>query len=277
LDAPLPRNIWPHAKTNGPCTNFFALGILLLALQPLVWSPRSSDLRESSRTSRCSWSKQTRVEGRVFLLRRPRQLSDQFMISRAQLTPGFVSSLSGNHALAARFVTAAQKAGLRRCFRDYPITPAWNILHELSQYRTIGVTDVSTEDKSRRITFVDWRGVRRRALRFPRTFSPVMALKRKRWASSLAVEFRPWSLCDTPARGPYTGCRPRPSQAPTCCRLYLAELSVTHSVLAGVPDSADLFPSGWRSKRAASPSVMCAVNHSFRGYPCHGADWRIPE
>src|SRR5438105_8931061 len=58
-----------------------------------------------------------------------------YEIPPAQLTPGLYRSMIGNQALALGFVTAAQKSSLRLLPARYPITPASDILHELSQYK----------------------------------------------------------------------------------------------------------------------------------------------
>ena len=61
-------------------------------------------------------------------------------------------NLSGNQALALGFVTAAQKAGLKLFLGSYPITPASDILHELSHYKDFGVLTFQAEDEIAAIT-----------------------------------------------------------------------------------------------------------------------------
>src|SRR5260370_1323871 len=75
-----------------------------------------------------------------------------YEIPPAQLTPGLYRSMSGNQALALGFVTAAQKAGLTLFQGSYPITPASDILHELSQYKDFGVMTFQAEDEIAAIT-----------------------------------------------------------------------------------------------------------------------------
>src|SRR5437763_10063863 len=75
-----------------------------------------------------------------------------YEIPPAQLTPGVYRNVSGNQALAMGFVTAAQKAGLNLFLGSYPITPASDILHELSQYKNFGVTTFQAEDEIAAIT-----------------------------------------------------------------------------------------------------------------------------
>src|SRR5256886_12422173 len=70
-----------------------------------------------------------------------------YEIPPAQLTPGLYRSLSGNQALALGFVTAAQKSGLTLFQGSYPITPASDILPELSTYKAFGVMTFQAEDE----------------------------------------------------------------------------------------------------------------------------------
>src|SRR5258708_12716437 len=75
-----------------------------------------------------------------------------YEIPPAQLTPGLYRSMSGNQALALGFVTAAQKSGLTLFQGSYPITPASDILHELSQYKDFGVMTFHAEDEIAAVT-----------------------------------------------------------------------------------------------------------------------------
>src|SRR5205823_6214120 len=75
-----------------------------------------------------------------------------YEIPPAQLAPGMYRNLSGNQALALGFITASQKSGLRLFQGSYPITPASDILHELSQYKDFGVMTFQAEDEIAAIT-----------------------------------------------------------------------------------------------------------------------------
>ena len=55
--------------------------------------------------------------------------------------------ISGNKATAYGLIAAAEKAGLRLFLGSYPITPATDILHELSKHKSLGVTTVQCEDE----------------------------------------------------------------------------------------------------------------------------------
>src|SRR5216684_1738567 len=140
------------AKSMDRCKNFFALGMC-------YWLYN----RSSEPTVR--WiedkfkNKPLLVEANKLALKGGYsycEATEAFQVSYeippAQLTPGLYRSMSGNQALALGFVTAAQKAGLTLFQGSYPITPASDILHELSQYKDFGVMTFQAEDEIAAIT-----------------------------------------------------------------------------------------------------------------------------
>ena len=78
----------------------------------------------------------------------------RYEIPPAKLAPGLYRNISGNSALALGFVAASQKAGLPLFLGSYPITPASDILHELSMYKEFGVITFQAEDEIAAITSV---------------------------------------------------------------------------------------------------------------------------
>ncbi len=61
--------------------------------------------------------------------------------------PGRYMDITGNKATAYGFIAAAEKAGLKLFLGSYPITPATDVLHELSKHKSLGVTTVQCEDE----------------------------------------------------------------------------------------------------------------------------------
>ena len=62
-------------------------------------------------------------------------------------TPGIYMDIMGNKATAYGFIAAAEKAGLKLFLGSYPITPATDVLHELSKHKSLGVITVQCEDE----------------------------------------------------------------------------------------------------------------------------------
>jgi 2-oxoglutarate/2-oxoacid ferredoxin oxidoreductase subunit alpha len=76
--------------------------------------------------------------------RRPRHLRGQ---ARPPLPPGTYTNITGNTALAWGLIAASQKSGLPLFYGTYPITPASDILHELSRHKNFGVRTLQAEDE----------------------------------------------------------------------------------------------------------------------------------
>ncbi|MBQ5403750.1 MAG: 2-oxoacid:acceptor oxidoreductase family protein, partial [Bacteroidales bacterium] len=70
-----------------------------------------------------------------------------YRIETADKTPGRYMDITGNKATAYGLIAAAEKAGLRLYLGSYPITPATDVLHELSKHKSLGVTTVQCEDE----------------------------------------------------------------------------------------------------------------------------------
>src|SRR6201984_2152714 len=140
------------AKSMDRCKNFFALGMCYW-LYNRSMDPTVRWIEDKFK------NKPLLVEANKLALKGGYsycEATEAFQISYeippAQLTPGLYRSLSGNQALALGFVTAAQKYGLTLFQGSYPITPASDILHELSQYKDFGVMTFQAEDEIAAVT-----------------------------------------------------------------------------------------------------------------------------
>ena len=70
-----------------------------------------------------------------------------YRVETKHKVPGRYMDLTGNKATAYGFIAAAEKAGLKLYLGSYPITPATDVLHELSKHKSLGVTTVQCEDE----------------------------------------------------------------------------------------------------------------------------------
>src|SRR5574337_275280 len=117
-----------------------------------------------------------------------------YEIPPARLAPGTYRNISGNSALALGFVAAAQKAGLALFQGSYPITPASDILHELSAFKNFGVVTFQAEDEIAAITSAIGAAYAG-ALAITATSGPGMALKTEPLGLAVAVEL-PIVVCE---------------------------------------------------------------------------------
>ena len=197
-----------------------------------------------------------------------------YEIPPAHLAPGLYRSVSGNQALALGFVTAAQKAGLTLFQGSYPITPASDILHELSQYKDFGVMTFQAEDEIAAITSsigAAYAG----ALAITTTSGPGMALKTEAMGLAIAVEI-PLVICDIQRGGPSTGLPTKTEQADLLQALFGRNSEAPIPVLAA-STPADCFWVALEASRIAIKYMVPVIVLSD-GYLANGAEpWRIPN
>jgi 2-oxoglutarate/2-oxoacid ferredoxin oxidoreductase subunit alpha len=197
-----------------------------------------------------------------------------YEIPPAQLTPGVYRNVSGNQALAMGFVAASQKAGLSLFLGSYPITPASDILHELSQYKNFGVITFQAEDEIAAITSsigASYTG----CLAITTTSGPGMALKTEAMGLAIATEI-PLVICDIQRGGPSTGLPTKTEQADLLQALFGRNSEAPIPVLAAATPG-DCFWVALEASRIALKYMIPVIVLSD-GYLANGAEpWRIPK
>src|SRR6201998_2080193 len=262
------------AKSMDRCKNFFALGMCYWLYN------RSMD--STSRWISDKFSKKPLlVEANPLAMKAGYsycEATEAFQISYeippAQLTPGLYRNMSGNQAIALGFVTASQKSGLKLFQGSYPITPASDILHELSQYKDFGVITFQAEDEIAAITSAIGAAYAG-ALAITTTSGPGMALKTEAMGLAVAVEI-PLVVCDIQRGGPSTGLPTKTEQADLLQALFGRTSDAPLPILATHTPS-DCF---WAALEACRIAVkyMVPVILLSDGYLANGAEpWRIPD
>ena len=126
-----------------------------------------------------------------------------FRVAPAHLPPGVYRNITGNEATALGFVTASRLAERDLFLASYPITPASDILHQLSSYKHLGIKTVQSEDEIAAIgaaVGAAYGG----ALGMTTTSGPGMALKAEMLGLAVMVEL-PLVVVDVQRAGPSTG------------------------------------------------------------------------
>src|SRR6201985_1964887 len=199
------------AKSMDRCKNFFALGMCYrLYNRSMDATLRYLEDKFKGKPQLVAANRLAMQAGYSYC-----EATEAFQISYeippAQLSPGVYRNLSGNQALGMGFVVAAQKAGLKLFLGSYPITPASDILHELSQYKDFGVVTFQAEDEIAAITSAIGAAYTG-ALGITTTSGPGMALKTEALGPAVALEL-PLVICDTQRGGPSTGLPTKTEQA----------------------------------------------------------------
>ena len=187
---------------------------------------------------------------------------------------GQYRQISGNLALAYGLVTAASKAGLPMFLGAYPITPASDVLHELSKHKRFGVTTFQAEDEIAGIgaalgaSFAGQLGV-------TTTSGPGISLKSETIALGVMTEL-PLIVCDIQRAGPSTGMPTKTEQADLLQVMFGRNGEAPVPVLAAQSPS-DCFETAIEAVTIAikyrTPVVILSD-----GYIANGAEpWRVPD
>jgi 2-oxoglutarate ferredoxin oxidoreductase subunit alpha len=262
------------AKSMGRCKNFFALGMCYWlynrSMEPTV---RWIDDKFKNKPLLVEANKLALKAGYSYC-EATEAFQTSYEIPPAHLSPGIYRNLSGNQALALGFVTAARKSGLTLFQGSYPITPASDILHELSRYKDFGVMTFQAEDEIAAITSsigAAYAG----ALAITTTSGPGMALKTEELGLAVAVEL-PLVICDIQRGGPSTGLPTKTEQADLLQALFGRNSEAPIPVLAA-STPADCFWVALEASRIAIKYMVPVIILSD-GYLANGAEpWRVPD
>lgn len=197
----------------------------------------------------------------------------RYKISAAKLPAGTYRNISGNQAVAIGAVAAAEKAGLQLFLGSYPITPASDILHELSKYKANGVKTFQAEDEIAAICSAigaTYTG----ALGMTTTSGPGMALKTE--AMGLAMIFEiPLLIVDIQRGGPSTGLPTKTEQADLLMAMFGRHGEAPLPIIAA-STPADCFDAVYEAIKI-SLEHMVPVIFLSDGYIANGAEpWRFP-
>jgi 2-oxoglutarate/2-oxoacid ferredoxin oxidoreductase subunit alpha len=262
------------AKSMDRCKNFFALGMCYwLYNRSLEATHRWLDDKFRAKPVLAEANKRAMKAGYAYC-----DATEAFQVTYevppAKLAPGVYRNLSGNTALALGFVAAAQKAGLPLFQGSYPITPASDILHELSMLKEFGVVTFQAEDEIAAITSAIGAAYGGH-LAITTTSGPGMALKTEAIGLATMVEL-PLVIVDIQRGGPSTGLPTKTEQADLFQALFGRNSEAPVPVLAA-SSPGDCF---WVALEASRIAVkyMVPVIVLSDGYLANGAEpWRIPD
>jgi 2-oxoglutarate ferredoxin oxidoreductase subunit alpha len=261
------------AKTVDRCKNFFALGMCYwLYNRPMDSTVRWLEDKFKSKPQLVQANKLA-LQGGYSYCEATEAFQISYEIPPAKLEPGLYRNISGNTALALGFVAASQKAGIPLFLGSYPITPASDILHELSMYKDFGVITFQAEDEIAAITSAIGAAYAG-ALGITTTSGPGMALKTEALGLAVAVEL-PLVVCDIQRGGPSTGLPTKTEQADLLQALFGRNSEAPIPVLAPSTPG-DCFWIALEASRIAVQHMLPVIILSD-GYLANGAEpWKIP-
>ena len=198
----------------------------------------------------------------------------RYKVEKAKMKPGTYRSIMGNQALAMGLVAASQKSGRPLFLGSYPITPASDILHDLSRMKNFGVMTFQAEDEIAGITSAigaSYGG----SLAVTTTSGPGVALKGEAMGLAVMLEI-PLLIIDVQRGGPSTGLPTKTEQSDLLQAYYGRNGECPMPVIAASTPS-DCFDSVFEAARI-SLQHMTPVMYLSDGYIANGAEpWRFPK
>jgi len=197
-----------------------------------------------------------------------------YSIQPARLKPGKYRNVTGNSALALGLIAATQKAGLRLFYGSYPITPASDILHELSKNRRFRVTTFQAEDEIAAISAAigaSFSG----ALGITGSSGPGIALKTEAMGLALMTEL-PLVIINVQRGGPSTGLPTKTEQSDLFQAVYGRNGECPIPVIAA-RSPADCFDTAYEACRIAidyrTPVILLSDGSLANG----SEPWLLPD
>ncbi|MEV8507402.1 2-oxoacid:acceptor oxidoreductase subunit alpha [Actinoplanes sp. NPDC051475] len=200
--------------------------------------------------------------------------SVRYEVKPAKMPPGTYRNITGNAALALGLVAAGVRAKLPVFLGAYPITPASDILHELSKHKKFGITTMQAEDEIAAIGAAlgaSYGG----ALGVTTTSGPGVALKGETISLAIALEL-PLVIVDVQRAGPSTGMPTKTEQADLNMALYGRHGEAPLAVIAPKSPS-DCFYAAIEAARIAltyrTPVILLSDNYVANG----SEPWLLPD
>ena len=197
-----------------------------------------------------------------------------YRVEPAAAQKGFYTDVNGNTATAYGLIAAAEKAGLQLFLGSYPITPATDILHELSARKDFGVKALQMEDEIAGITSsigASFAG----CLAATSTSGPGLSLKSEAMGLAVMAEL-PLVVIDVQRSGPSTGMPTKSEQTDLNQALY-GRNGESPLVVIAATSPTDCFDSAFEASRIALEH-MTPVILLTDGYIANGsAAWKIPD
>ena len=269
----LKGNVELSRKEIDRSKNFFALGVLYwLYDRPmdntLNWirtkfakSPELAKANEIALKTGYNFADTTEV------------FTTHYTVKKAQIAPGKYRKITGNEATAIGFVAASQISGRPLFYGSYPITPASDILHELSRHKTFGVKTFQAEDEIAAVcaaigaSFAGQIGL-------TGTSGPGVALKQEAIGLAVMTEL-PLVIVNVQRGGPSTGLPTKTEQADLFQAVW-GRNGECPAIVVAPATPGDCFHMAIEAVRLAF-KYMSPVFYLSDGYLANGAEpWAIP-
>lgn len=197
----------------------------------------------------------------------------RYTVEKAKMDPGTYRSVMGNQAVALGLIAASEKSGLPLFLGSYPITPASDILHDLSKYKSFGIKTFQAEDEIAAIASAigaSYGG----NLGVTTSSGPGIALKGEAMGLAVMLEI-PLVIINIQRGGPSTGL-PTKTEQSDLMQAYYGRNGECPMPIVSASTPSDCFESVYEATRIAVQH-MTPVLFLSDGYIANGAEpWKFP-
>jgi 2-oxoglutarate/2-oxoacid ferredoxin oxidoreductase subunit alpha len=261
-------------RSKGRCKNMYALGILYWMFHRDVAPSEKAIAQKFAKKPALVEANLTAMKAGYAYAETTEVFQAAYRVAPAPMKPGTYRNIMGNQALCLGLVAAGQKAAIELFLGSYPITPASDILHQLSGYKHLGVVTFQAEDEIAAVASAigaSYAG----SLGITSTSGPGMALKGEAIGLAVMAEL-PLVILNVQRAGPSTGMPTKTQQADLLQALYGRNGESPVCVLsASTP--ADAFEVGYEAVRIAVKYMVPVIVLSD-GYIANGSEpWLLPD
>ncbi len=262
-------------KESDRCRNFYAMGLVFWlydrSLEPTL---RYIDAKFAKKSPAVAEANRRALRAGYNYGETTEAFAAQYRVHKAQLEPGVYRNLTGNEAAAYGLMTAAKRSNCELFLGSYPITPASDILHELSRHENFGVRTFQAEDEIAAMTSTIGAAFGG-AMAVTTSSGPGIALKQEAMGLAVMTEL-PMLIINVQRGGPSTGLPTKTEQADLLQAMYGRNGECPMPVIAArsPADCFDVVQEAWRiAVRFMTPVIVLTD-----GYLANGSEpWRIPD
>ncbi len=261
-------------KIADRCKNFFAMGLVYWlfgrSLEPTLrfiddkFGKKPDVAQANEAALRAGWAYGETTEA----------FGESYQVEAAELEPGTYTSMMGNQALAWGLMTAAKLSGKELFYGTYPITPASDILHELTRYKHFGVRTFQAEDEIAAVCSTIGAAFGG-SMAVTASSGPGIALKAEGMGLGLMLEM-PMIIINVQRGGPSTGLPTKTEQSDLLQAMFARNGESPLPILAA-RSPGDCFTMAIEAWRIAV-ECMCPVILLSDGYIANGSEpWKLPK
>jgi 2-oxoglutarate ferredoxin oxidoreductase subunit alpha len=261
-------------KEADRCRNFFAMGLAFwLYDRPMEPTIRYIEQKFGRRPDVADANRRALSAGFNYG-ETTEAIGNQYKVEKAELPPGTYRNIVGNAALAWGLIAAARMSKKRLFLGAYPITPASDILHELSKHKQFDVLTFQAEDEIAAVTAAIGAAFAGE-MAVTASSGPGIALKGEAMGLAVMTEL-PMIIVNVQRGGPSTGLPTKTEQSDLLQMMYGRNGECPMPILAARSpgDCFDVAQEAWR----IAVRFMTPVALMTDGYIANGSEpWRIPE